>query len=299
MSFKKDSLDRFLFEDKSVRGELVRLEKSYQEILASYPYPAQIQALLGELMAAASLLTATLKFEGEIAMQIQSKGIVNYAVINGSHDQKLRGVARWDESVKELPSDFQGLFEKGYIAITLAPKDGERYQGIVALDKPSLAECLEDYFLQSEQLLTTVQLYTQIAGSDVSAAGLLLQVVPENSETSQAQDNPDFEHLSTLAKTLKEDEVFSLETEELLHRLYHEEQVRLFDPTPVMFHCDCSKTRSATALRSISKDELIDIVKQEGAIKMNCQFCHAEYQYDALDVENIHHQNLSTDDNKH
>lgn len=298
MSIKYDSLDRFLFEDKNVRGELVRLKDSYQSILSSYHYPMPIQKLMGELMAAASLLTATLKFEGEIAMQIQSQGIVNYAVINGSHDQKLRGVARWDETVESLPNDFQDLFEKGYLAITLAPKDGERYQGIVALDKPTLAECLEDYFLQSEQLLTKVQLYTQQDNSAL-AGGFLLQVVPETSETSQSQENLEFEHLGALAQTLKADEVFALETQDLLHRLYHEEQVRLFEAKSVMFFCDCSKERSSAALHSLSKEDLLAIIAEQGSIKMDCQFCHAKYEYDAVDVENIHHQNIQADGQKH
>jgi len=299
MTIKFDSLDRFLFEKKNVRGELVRLQDSFQEILASYHYPLQIQRLLGELMAASSLLTATLKFEGEISMQIHSEGLVNYAVINGSHDQKLRGVARWDESVEDLPSDFASLFHKGYIAITLAPREGERYQGIVALDKPSLAECIEDYFFQSEQLLTKIQLYTQFTDDTPLSAGLLLQVLPETSETSQAHDNPDFDHLGVLAKTLSVDEVFTLPSADLLHRLYHEEVVRLYDPQHVVFHCDCSKQRSANALRSVAKSELLDIIQEQGAIVMNCQFCHAEYKYDAVDVENIHNQNHDIEPVKH
>jgi len=194
MTVKQDQLDRFLFEDRNVRGELVKLCDSYQGILDSYHYPAIIQDLLGELMAAACLLTATLKFEGEVSLQIQSEGLVKYVVINGTHDQKLRGVARWNEQFK-LPSCFAELFKKGYLAITLAPKDGERYQGIVALDKPTLAECLEDYFLQSEQLLTKVSLFTQRDDNGAVAGGMLLQVVPESSETSQDGENPDFEHL--------------------------------------------------------------------------------------------------------
>ena len=294
---KPDTLDRFLFEQRKVRGELVRLESSFQEILASYHYPPIIQALMGELMAAASLLTATLKFEGEVALQIQSDGPVKYAVINGTHDQKLRGVARWDEE-QALPTSFSELFTKGYLAITLAPDEGERYQGIVALDKPTLAECLEEYFIQSEQLLTKVSLFTSQADK---AGGMLLQVVPETSETSQAQDNPDFEHLSHLMKTLKPEELFELPAQDILHRLYHEEEVRLFDPQAVVFSCDCSKERSANALRNVDKDELLSIVAEEGSIKMNCQFCHQEYSFDSIDVESIHSehaqlQSLHTDE---
>ena len=299
MTMQADQLDRFLFEHHNVRGELVRLQQSYQQILDSYAYPEQIQVLLGELMAAASLLTATLKFEGEVAMQIQSEGIVKYAVINGTHDQKLRGVARWDETLETLPSDFSSLFEKGYLAITLAPHDGERYQGIVALDQPNLAACLENYFLQSEQLLTKVELRTQLGAEQAMAGGMLLQIMPESSETSQAQDNPEFEHLGILADSLSSEELFTLPTEQILHRLYHEEAVRLFAPQAVKFECDCSRERSANALFNVSKAELLEIVEEQGAVKMNCQFCHQEYAFDGIDIENLFAGNLAASEQSH
>ncbi len=298
MTVEQDKLDRFLFEDRNVRGELVKLRDSYKAILDSYKYPPIIQDLLGELMAAACLLTATLKFKGEVSLQIQSEGLVKYVVINGTHDQKLRGVARWNEQFK-LPSTFSALFSKGFLAITLAPEEGERYQGIVALDKETLAECLEDYFLQSEQLLTKVSLKTQRNDDGVSAGGMLLQVIPETSETSQAHENSDFDHLGYLMDTLKDDELFSLPTEQILHRLFHDEKVRLFEPQAVEFSCDCSKQRSATALQNVSKADLLEIVAEEGAVVMNCQFCHQEYRFDAIDVESIHADNIATDEVKH
>ena len=232
-------------------------------------------------------------------MQIQGEGLVKYVVINGTHDQKLRGVARWNEQFK-LPTHFSELFRRGYLAITLAPTEGERYQGIVALDKPSLAECLEEYFLQSEQLLTKVILRTQRDDNSAVAGGMLLQVVPENSETSQAHANPDFDHLGHLMNTLKSEELFNLPTEDVLHRLYHEEKIRLFDPQRVTFSCDCSKQRSSVALQNVSKADLLEIVKEEGAVVMNCQFCHQEYRFDAIDVENVHADNVPADaNNKH
>lgn len=305
-----DTLSKFIFEDRAVRGELVHLEESYQTVLNSYHYPEPIAQLLGELMAAASLLTATIKFKGEVSLQIQSEGIIKYAVINATHEQKLRGVARWDESIKAFPSSFQELFNKGSLAITLAPKNKERYQGIVALDKPSLAECLEDYFLQSEQLLTKVYLATENKASNkaasnddstlqAKAAGMLLQIIPETSETYQSGDNEDFTHLSVLADTITPEELLGLEKEVLIHRLFHEEDLRLFAPQAVAFECDCSSTRSAQALRNVPKAELLDIVKESGSVKMNCQFCHTEYAFDAIDIEHIHSDTTNMSQNKH
>lgn len=286
-----DILDRFLFENRPLRGEIVTLEKSYQQILASSDYPVAVQALLGELMTAACLLTATLKFEGEIALQIQSEGLIRYAVVNGSHDQKLKGVARWNDDVINWPSNFTDWFKKGVLAITLTPKNGQRYQGMVALDKPTLAECVEDYFLQSEQLLTKVYLTTQIEPVP-KAAGMLIQIVPTSSETSNVSSNPDFEHAAYLAETISKEEIMALAHRDMIHRLYHADDLRIFEPQHIEFCCDCSKERSAQALRNVDKSELLEIVEEDGCITMDCQFCHEVYTFDAIDVENIHAQNL-------
>ena len=283
-----DFLYRYLFNDAHVRGELVQLTKSYQDILNAYPYPPVIQSLLGELMAASCLLTATLKFEGEIALQLQSEGVVKYAIINGTHDQKMRGVARWDEQLRELPDNFQDLFHKGVLVITITPDEGERYQGMVALDKPTLAECIQDYFEQSEQLSTFIKLETSLADGQQKAGGMLLQVLPTTSEATVTADRPEFEHLVKLTETITPDELLELTGNDVLYRLYHNEEVEVFEPQAVQFKCTCSRERSAAAIANVDKAELLDIIAKEGDIKMNCQFCHTEYRFDAIDVEAIH-----------
>lgn len=281
-----DQLHRYLFNQGNVRGEMVRLETSYNAILASYNYPPVIQQILGELMVAASMLTATIKFEGDIAIQLQGKGPLNYAVINGTHNQQLRGVARWDESLTELPSNFVELVEQGVMVITITPEDGERYQGIVALDQPTLAQCIESYFAQSEQLATKVLIRTQLGEQTNKACGMFLQILPTSSAATNAADT-DFEHLCKLTETIKDEELFNLNAEDILYRLYHQEEVEVFSPTPVVFKCTCSRERTATALAAISKEELLDIVAKDGDVKMNCQYCHTEYRFDAIDVESI------------
>ena len=284
----QDYLYRYLFNDAHVRGELVQLEKSYQDILNSYQYPPVIQQLLGELMAASCLLTATLKFEGEIALQVQSEGAVKYAIINGTHDQKMRGVARWDEQLRELPDNFQDLFHKGVLAITITPDEGERYQGMVALDKPTLAECIQDYFEQSEQLTTFVTLETSLTKGAEKAGGMLLQVLPTSSESTKVDEDHGFEHLVKLTETITPEELLGLPGQDVLYRLYHDEEVEVFEPQSVQFKCTCSRERSASAIANVDKAELLDILAKEGEIKINCQFCHAEYRFDAIDVEAIH-----------
>lgn len=274
----KDNLYRYLFDNASVRGELVQLEKSYQEVIAAHEYPVAIQHLLGELMAATSLLTATLKFSGDISIQLQGDGPVSLAVINGNNLQQLRGVSRWNGDIA-ADAQLQSLFGKGHMVITLTPDDGERYQGVVALDKETLSECLEAYFEQSEQLPTKIKLFADAK----QAAGMFLQVLP-----TDGNHNEEFEHLSVLTETVKQEELFTLEAEEVLHRLYHEEEVRLFEPVAITFNCTCSKERSAQAIRTVAKEEIDSIIAEQGKVEMGCEYCNSKYIFDAIDVEAIY-----------
>jgi len=281
----KDKLHRYLFENADVRGELVQLEQSYQEILSAHDYPCVIQRLLGQLMAATSLLTATLKFSGDIAVQLQGDGLVTLAVINGNNLQQLRGVARFKDNIND-DCDLQQLFGKGNMVITLSPTDGERYQGVVALDKPTLAECLEEYFAQSEQLPTAINLFA----NGKQAAGMLLQILPSDDE-----HKTDFEHLQQLTATIKPDELYELEAQEVLHRLYHQEEVRLFDPVDISFLCSCSRERSASAIRTVAREEIQSILDEDGQVEMDCEYCNASYHFDAIDIEAIFNNSPASD----
>ncbi|MCL1115059.1 MULTISPECIES: Hsp33 family molecular chaperone HslO [Shewanella] len=269
-----DILHRYLFDNADVRGEIVQLEKSYQEVLSAHQYPVAVQHLLGELMAATSLLTATIKFTGDISVQLQGDGPVTLAVINGNNEQVLRGVSRWNGTIADDAS-LQQMFGKGYMVITLTPDEGERYQGIVSLDHVDLAACLEEYFNQSEQLPTQIKLFA----NGKQAAGMLLQVLPTKSE-----QNEDFEHLSTLTATIKAEELFSLEAQDVLHRLYHQEEVRLFDPVDVTFKCTCSRERSGSAIKTLSQAEIEAILAEDGKIDMGCEYCKQTYSFDAIDI---------------
>ncbi|NRD71998.1 Hsp33 family molecular chaperone HslO [Shewanella sp. VB17] len=273
----KDNLHRYLFENTDVRGELVQLEKSYQEVLAAHDYPTVIQCLLGQLLAATSLLTATLKFDGDISVQLQGNGPVSFAVINGNNLQQLRGVARFNGELSD-DADLQQLFGKGQMIITLSPKEGERYQGVVAMSQPNLAACLEDYFTQSEQLATSITLFA----NGKQAAGILLQELP-----SEDDHNVEFEHLTQLTATIKAEELFELEAEDVLHRLYHQEEVLLFDPVIVTFSCTCSRERSASAIRTVSREEIASIIAEMGKVQMGCDYCNTSYEFDSIDIEAI------------
>jgi len=274
-----DSLYRYLFDGVSVRGELVQLSETYQQIISSKEYPAPIQKLLGELLVATSLLTATLKFEGSITVQLQGDGPVKLAVINGDHDQKLRGVARWDGDVPEA-GNIHDLMGKGHMVITITPTKGERYQGVVGLEGDCVATCLEGYFESSEQLKTRIWLRTGDIDGQAKAAGMLLQVLPDE----QSSDDGDFAHLEQLTDTVKNEELFTLEAQDVLFRLYHQENVQLFEPQTVTFQCGCSRERSASAICSIERAEIDRIVAEEGKVSLHCDYCGTSYDFDNVDV---------------
>ena len=277
-------LNRYLFEDLSVRGELVQLDDTYQHIISSKEYPTAVQNLLGELLVATSLLTATLKFEGSITLQLQGDGPVSLAVINGDHDQKVRGVARWEGDIADNASLHQ-LMGKGHLVITISPDKGERYQGIVALEGENLAECLEEYFLRSEQLKTRLWFRLGEYNGKPHAAGMLLQVMPDGTGSED-----DFDHLEKLTSTIKDEELFSLEANELLYRLYNQESVQLFEAQPVEFYCGCSRQRSASAIITVEKEEIYDILTKEGTISLHCDYCGTNYSFDENEVTALFEQ---------
>lgn len=282
----KDSLHRYIFDDISVRGELVQLTNTYKDILANQNYPKPVKDLMGELLVATSLLTATLKFEGSITVQLQGDGPVNLMVINGSHDQKLRGIARIADEIPEK-ADLHQLMGKGVMVITITPNQGERYQGIVALEGANLSKILEGYFEQSEQLQTRLWLRQD----NEHAAGMLLQVLP----TEQLKQE-DFDHLVSLTETIKDEELFSLDAEEVLYRLYHQEKVQLFPEQEAKFECTCSRKKCEDAILSLDKDEVADILDKEGKIAMHCDYCGSSYEFDSIDVAALYKNAMTKND---
>ena len=269
----KDQLKRFLFDDLHVRGEIIQVNSAYQEIIAKHDYPQQINHLLGELMSATAMLTALLKFEGDIAVQLQGEGPVSLIVVNGNDQQQLRGVARVNGDV--TTGKLTELFSKGYMVITITPKKGERYQGIVALDKDSLTECFETYFKQSEQLKT----HFWLRANDQHAAGMMIQALPGES------DNDDgYERIHQLTNTIKDQELFELEADVILNRLYHQEEVRVFEPQDLSYKCGCSKERSGSAIISVGRQEAESILAELGHILMHCDYCNTEYVFAEKDI---------------
>ena len=274
----RDTLTRFLFEHAEVRGEIVRLDATWRAVLACHDYPTAVRNLLGEMMAAATLLAATLKFEGALIMQMQGSGPVTLAVVECSSEFHLRATAKWREDI--LPGNISALLGQGKFVITIDPKSSKQiYQGIVALEGDSVAQVLEHYMLQSEQLETRLWL----ASDNEQACGLLLQRLPEK----DSEDADAWNRALNLGNTLSAPELLNLPPRKILHRLFHEEDLRVFEARPVSFRCTCSRERVANMLRLLGLDEVHSILEEQGKIDVDCEFCNRHYNFDAVDAEQL------------
>ncbi|MBU1329938.1 MAG: Hsp33 family molecular chaperone HslO [Gammaproteobacteria bacterium] len=279
-----DFTQRFLFDDTDVRGELVSLEASYQHVLAKHAYPQPVAQLLGELLAAASLLVGTLKFEGLLILQARSEGAVPLLMVECSSEGDVRGIARYHAEQIGADAGLAELMPEGVLAMTIDPTQGQRYQGIVALDGFNLAECFTNYFVTSEQLSTRFWL----SADGQRARGLLLQQLPADRLKDPEEREASWQHVATLADTLQTEELLGLDNETLLYRLYHEEPLRLFEPRGLQFRCSCSRERSANALVSLGQaDAELLIEENAGSIVIDCQFCNERYAFDAADVAQL------------
>lgn len=287
-----DQIQRFLFEHHDIRGELVGLDDAYQAVIKKHDYAEPVKQLLGEWMAAASLLSEILKFEGSVILQARGNEGIGILMAECTHEQKIRAIAQVNGDVNS--TSIKDLFGTGHLVITIQPKKGSRYQGIVPMDSDSLAECLEHYFEQSEQLPTRIWL----EADGKQAAGLFLQKLPGEQDASEEDKDAsqnEWEHAVTLADTIKAEELLNLDNETILHRLYHEEDIRLFDIQDIDFHCTCSRDRTAESIKTVGKEELLSILEAEPEIKVTCQFCNETYRFDQVDVTALFEGTHSTD----
>lgn len=278
-----DTLHRFTFDHTPIRGNTVHLDQSFTIALQNQDYPPVLRAALGELMAAGMLLAATLKMNGALVLQIQGKGALKLLVVEcsrhqDSDDMTLRATAKFDsgmcgDSLLELIGD-------GHFVITLDPKDGgQGYQGVVPLEGESISDILENYMRRSEQIETSIWL----ACDGRSAAGMLLQKLPDQIEI----DIDAWNRTNLLAETVLNQELLELSTEELLHRLFHEEDVRLYEGQAVRFLCTCSRDNVSNMLKMMGKEEVQSIIEERGEVEVHCDFCNQRYRFDKVDSEQL------------
>jgi len=279
--FPNDFLRRFELERADVRGVLVRLDESWKQVRARADYPPALAGLLAQSLAASALFTGNIKFEGSLSIQLKGAGPLSLLFAECGHDGLLRGLARWQGT---LPDDFQllGGDRAPLLAITIDNRDsGQRYQGLVPVEDEHLATLFERYFERSEQLPTRVAL----AHDGERCAGLMLQQLPGNANT--AGDADAWNRVGHLLASATAAELLQLPAEQLLFRLFHEEQVRLHGPHQLAFGCRCSRERVAGMLRSIGRFEAEAAVRDDGIAEVTCEFCNTRYQFDRVDLEQL------------
>ena len=289
-----DLRQRFYIEDSPVRGEVVHLEETLQTILAQRDYAPAVQVLLGEMLSATALLASTLKIKGRISLQIQASGSFKWAMAECNHLGEVRALADYETDPRFNAADSSSTVLSTLISpvlfINIEPEFGERYQGIVALDKPNLAGCLMQYYDLSAQIPTRIVL----ASSAQRAGGLLIQLLPRNSEEEQERVDQDlWPRLTMLTETLKIEELTDLESSEILYRLYNEEEVRLPEVEVLKFGCTCSKERCAQALEQIGAEAVRETLEHQNPITMDCQFCNTQYSFSAEEALALFGEHLS------
>jgi molecular chaperone Hsp33 len=294
----KDTLQKFIFDNAAVRGELVEISDTWREIQARHGYPRAVRAMLGEMVAASALLSANLKFNGSIVMQIHGDGPVRLLVVECDADLRIRATAKLapDAEVADdaTLTDLLNVNGKGRFVITLDPLEkmpGQQpYQGIVPLDGENVATVIENYMMRSEQLDTRLWL----AADDKISRGMLLQKLPRHSgkadQTAQATEEEDLETWNravVLGSTLKQEELLSTDIETLLNRLFWEETIRVFDPQHPQFHCSCTREKVGNMLKMLGQPEVESALSDLGELGINCDFCGKHYSFDKVDCAQL------------
>lgn len=288
----KDNRYRFILEKPNVRGVLVRLNDTWQEILSRAEYPPNVQQVLGQAMVAIPLLASTIKFTGKLTLQAKGTGPVSLLVVQGTADGGQRGLARW--SVEPPLSPLSDVFGDANLTIQIeSGRDAEVYQGIVEAKGDLLQDALSGYFENSEQLPTRLWLMCD----NQQAAGLMLQQLPiEDAEAADRSD--DWNRINLLADTIAREELFEQNIDTLLSQVFAEDDVRRFDPEPLRFECGCSRERTAALILGLGHEEAIDLLKTEGQIEITCEFCNSRNVFDSIDVESIFRGDTQPGDDK-
>lgn len=276
----KNFLQSFIFDNADIRGAIVKLDSSFLELIQHQQYHSTQQELLAQFVAANLLMSSHIKFEGLLSLQARGNKAVSMVMTECSDQLDFRGIVQGEGELEE--QDFSQLFEGGVLAITIEPKQGNRYQGVVPLEGASLADCLALYFEQSEQLPS----WFFIAHHEGKVAGLMLQALPA-SQLDKEQRDEDWQRITHLASTLTVDELLNLPAQEVLHRLYHEEEVRVFEEKPAQFQCTCSVERMERALISLGHEELRQILEEDGKIDTQCHFCNQSYHFGHLAISQL------------
>ena len=285
-----DSLRRFVFERYPFRGQVVHLGPAWRAMMEHHEYPDEIRDSLGEAAVATVLLASTLKFHGQLSLQLRGTGPMHLMLVECSDGLAVRGVARFREAPPTR--DLRVLSGDGTLTVTLEGEDlANRYQGIVPLAGERMQDCLREYFETSEQLPTRLWLRADAE----QASGLLVQRLPLTSRPASATESGSggiseeevedaWQRVQLVAGTVTDAELASLPDRDLLRRLFAEDDVRMFEAAPVFFRCRCSRERVETMLKSLGHDEIEGVLAERGSVEVRCEFCSRAYRFDAVDV---------------
>lgn len=273
---EQDVLYRFLIENADVRGVLVRLDETWVEALSRADYPEPVRQMLGQAMVAIATLSASIKFTGKLTLQVQGDGPLGLLVVQVTQDGKLRGMADWSSIPPMAP--LSAVFGHAQMSISITGTEaGKEYQGLVEIVGDSLSDALREYFVRSEQLDTEMWM----AVNDKNASCLLIQKLPGR---DRDDSDDDWNRLVALAGTTSNEELSTLVTMELLNRLFHEDEVRLFEAEELCFECSCSRERVSSMIKGLGQTEAESILEEQGGIEVTCEFCNSQHQFDAVDI---------------
>lgn len=292
MQQDKDQIHRFLFDATDIRGEIVTLKQSFVGATEHQELSPWCKALLGEFLVAVSLLSETLKFDGLLTLQARGDGDVPLIMAETDNLGHIRGIIKPASSAPLSTLDLgdaslPDIIGNGVLVMTIDPKAGERYQGIVPLEHNTLAECLSDYFERSEQLATQFLLFT----SAEQCSGILLQALPAQKVKDPTQREDQWQTVVQLAKTIKQEEIFELEHASMLYRLFNELECRLFTGKTIQFKCSCSRKRSGNAITSLGREDALRMIEQQQKIDIHCDFCGTNYSFKRKDIESLFGEN--------
>src|SRR5271155_1744509 len=305
----RDSLHRFMFEQYPIRGHLVHLDAAWRALIEHREYPEDIRGLLGEAVAASLLLAATIKFDGVLSLQLQGDGPVHLVLAQCTSGLGVRGLARYKDSgfagegagasTAVGAARMADLIGAGNLTVTLETDDGsQRYQGIVPIAGRRLAESLQVYFENSEQLPTRLWLHAGAHG----VSGMLLQKLPGMNAPAAAAAaaaadvaavDDAWRRVQLIAETLMPEEMHTLADAEILHRLFNEDDVRLYEPAPVHFRCRCSRERVGGMLQSLGEAETRSVLVERGEVEVRCDFCNRAYVFDTVDVAQLFNRGVT------
>ena len=293
----RDCLHRFVFEHYPIRGHLVHLDAAWRALIEHREYPNAIRGVLGEAVAASLLLAATIKFDGVLSLQLRGDGFVHLMLAQCTSGLGVRGLARYQEPAGRgdeggPQTGINDLIGAGNLTVTLETDDGaQRYQGIVPISGARLADSLQVYFENSEQLPTRLWLYADGHG----ASGMLLQRLPRGAARADPSAVDDaWRRVQLIGDTLTREELRTLADAQILHRLFNEDDLRLFEPSPVYFRCRCSRERVAGMLQGLGEAETRAILAERGEVEVRCDFCNRAYVFDAVDVGRIFNAGASS-----